>query len=147
MARDAGVRRKERPMACWLVKSEPAAWSWQQHMKAGLAPWDGVRNHQATRYLKAMQAGDRAFFYHSGAERRIMGVIEVSRPYYRDPSDPSGRFGLVDFKALYPLSRPVTLADIKADERLSHIALVRQSRLSVMPIDPDAWRILCAAGS
>jgi predicted RNA-binding protein with PUA-like domain len=134
-------------MACWLVKSEPASWSWQRHMEAGIEPWDGVRNHQATRYLKAMQTGDRAFFYHSGAECRIMGVIEVSRPYYPDPGDSSGRFGMVDFKALYPLARPVRLADIKADERLSHIALVRQPRLSVMPIDPDAWRIICAAGS
>jgi predicted RNA-binding protein with PUA-like domain len=134
-------------MACWLVKSEPATWSWQRHMEAGIEPWDGVRNHQATRYLKAMQTGDRAFFYHSGAECRIMGVIEVFRPYYPDPGDPSGRFGMVDFKALYPLARPVTLADIKADERLSYIALVRQPRLSVMPIDPDAWRIICAAGS
>ena len=137
---------RERPMACWLVKSEPAAWSWQQHMEVGIAPWDSVRNYQAARNLKAMQTGEPAFFYHSGGERRIMGVIEVSRPYYPDPSDPSGRFGLVDFKALYPLPCPVTLADIKADERLSHIALVRQSRLSVMPIDHDVWRIVCAAG-
>ena len=135
------------PMACWLVKSEPATWSWRQHMEAGTEPWEGVRNHQATRYLKAMQTGDHAFFYHSGAERRIMGVIEVSRPYYPDPSEPSGRFGMVDFKALYPLLRPVTLADIKADKRLSHIALVNQSRLSVMPFDLDAWRIIWAAGS
>jgi predicted RNA-binding protein with PUA-like domain len=137
----------EPPLACWLVKSEPACWSWRQHMKVGTEPWDGVRNHEAARNLKAMQAGDRAFFYHSGSERRIMGVVEVSRPYYPDPSDPSGRFGIVDFKALYPLPRPVSLADIKADERLSHIALVRQPRLSVMPIDPGAWRIICAAGS
>jgi predicted RNA-binding protein with PUA-like domain len=115
-------------------------------MEVGIAPWDGVRNHEAARNLKAMQTGDRAFFYHSGGECRIMGVMEVSRPCYPDPSDRSGRFGMVDFKALYPLSRPVTLADIKADARLSHTALVRQSRLSVMPIDHDAWRIVCAAG-
>jgi predicted RNA-binding protein with PUA-like domain len=134
-------------MAHWLVKSEPACWSWQQHMEVGIAPWDGVRNHEATRNLRAMQTGDPAFFYHSGGERRILGVIEVSRPYYPDPSDPSGRFGMVDFKALYPFVRPVTLSEIKADERLSHIALVRQPRLSVMPIDHDAWRIICAAGS
>ena len=135
------------PLACWLVKSEPATWSWRQHMEVETAAWDGVRNHQATRYLKAMQSGDRAFFHHTGAECRIMGIIEVSRPYYPDPSDPSGRFGMVDFKVLYPLSRPVTLADIKADKRLGHIALVRQPRLSVVPIDPDAWRMICAAGS
>jgi predicted RNA-binding protein with PUA-like domain len=134
-------------MALWLVKSEPTCWSWQQHMEVRIAPWDGVRNHEASRNLKAMQTGDHAFFYHSGGERRIMGVIEVSRPYYPDPSDPSGRFGMVDFKVLYPFVRPVTLSEIKADERLSRIALVRQPRLSVMPIDHDAWRIICAAGS
>jgi predicted RNA-binding protein with PUA-like domain len=147
MARDAEVRLEERPLAYWLVKSEPACWSWQQHMEVGTAPWDGVRNHEAARNLRAMQTGDYAFFYHSGRERRIMGVIEVSRPHYPDPSDPSGRFGMVDFKALYPFVRPVTLAEIKADERLSHIALVRQPRLSVMPIDPVAWRLICGAGS
>jgi predicted RNA-binding protein with PUA-like domain len=128
------------------VKSEPATWSWQQHLEAGIEPWDGVRNHQAAANLKAMRIGDRALFYHSGAERRIVGIVEVSRAYYPDPSDPSGRFGMVDFKALHGLSRPVTLAEIKANPQLSHIALVRQSRLSVMPIDEDAWRIICAAG-
>ena len=133
-------------MAFWLVKSEPATWSWQQHMEVGIEPWDGVRNHQAAGNLKAMQTGDRAFFYHSGAERRIMGIVGVTRPYYPDPSDPSGRFGMVDFKALHPFSRPVTLAEIKADPQLSHIALVRHARLSVLPIDDDAWRIICAAG-
>lgn len=133
-------------MAYWLVKSEPASWSWQQHMEAGVEPWDGVRNHQAAGNLKAMRIGDRALFYHSGAERRIMGVVEVTRPYYPDPGDPSGRFGMVDFKALHSFSRPVTLAEIKADPHLSHIALVRQSRLSVIPIDDEAWRLICAAG-
>jgi predicted RNA-binding protein with PUA-like domain len=128
------------------VKSEPATWSWQQHLEVGIEPWDGVRNHQAAANLKAMRIGDRALFYHSGAERRIVGIVEVSRAYYPDPSDPSGRFGMVDFKALHGLSRPVTLAEIKANPQLSHIALVRQSRLSVMPIDEDAWRIICAAG-
>jgi predicted RNA-binding protein with PUA-like domain len=134
-------------MAYWLVKSEPASWSWQQHMDVEIEPWDGVRNHQAAGNLKAMRTGDRALFYHSGAERRIMGILEVTRPYYPDPGDPSGRFGMVDFKALHPLPRPVTLAEIKADPRLSHIALVRQSRLSVIPIDADAWRLICAAGA
>lgn len=133
-------------MAYWLVKSEPATWSWQQHMEVGVEPWNGVRNHQAIGNLKAMQTGDRAFFYHSGAERRIMGVVEVTRPYYPDPSDSSGRFGMVDLKAVHPLAKPVTLAEIKADPHLRHIALVRHSRLSVMPIDDDSWRIICAAG-
>lgn len=129
-------------MAHWLVKSEPNAWSWDQHVKVGVEPWDGVRNHQACNNLKAMRLGDRAFFYHSGAERQVVGVLEVVREYYPDPSDLSGRFGMVDFRAVEPLPRPVTLAAIKADPRLASIALVRQSRLSVMPIGDDAWRIV-----
>ncbi len=93
-----------------------------------------------------MRIGDRAFFYHSGGERRIMGVLEVVREYYPDPSDGSGRFGMVDLRAVGPLPTPVPLAAIKADERLAHIALVRQSRLSVMPIDAAAWALLCEMG-
>ncbi len=133
-------------MRYWLVKSEPQTWSWQQHLQAGIEPWDGVRNHQAAANLRAMQTGDHAFFYHSGDERRIMGIVEVSRPYYPDPTDPSGRFGMVDLKAIRSLSRPVTLAEIKANPALSHIALVRQPRLSVLALDEDAWRRICAAG-
>ncbi len=133
-------------MAYWLVKSEPGAWSWRQQVEAGTTHWDGVRNHQAANNLKAMTPGDKAFFYHSGGERRIVGLVEVVRPYYPDPSDPSGRFGMVDLRALEPLPRPVSLADIKADTRLADIALVRQSRLSVMPIDDETWRIVCAKG-
>ena len=133
-------------MAYWLVKSEPGAWSWADHVKAGVAEWDGVRNHQAAANMKAMTAGDRAFFYHSVNEKRIMGVLEVVREYYPDPSDPSGRFGMVDFRAVEALARPVTLKEIKDDGRLGHIALVRQGRLSVMPIDDEAWHVLCGMG-
>jgi len=133
-------------MSYWLVKSEPNAWSWEQHMAVGVEPWDGVRNHQACNNMKAMKRGDRAFFYHSGAERQVVGVLEVVREYYPDPSDASGRFGMVDFKALHPLARPVSLAEIKADGRLDHIALIRQSRLSVMPLDDGAWRIIAEMG-
>ncbi len=133
-------------MAYWLVKSEPAIWSWDRHVAVGVEPWDGVRNHQASNNMKTMRLGDRAFFYHSGDERRIVGVLEVVTEYHPDPTDASGRFGMVDFKALRPLARPVPLAEIKADPRLHHLALVRHSRLSVMPIDDDAWRILCARG-
>jgi predicted RNA-binding protein with PUA-like domain len=133
-------------MSYWLVKSEPNAWSWEQHVAAGVEPWDGVRNHQARNNMKAMKVGDRAFFYHSGAERQVVGVLEVVREYYPDPSDASGRFGMVDFKALHPLARPVSLAEIKADGRLDHIALIRQSRLSVMPLDDGAWRIIAEMG-
>lgn len=133
-------------MAYWLVKSEPGAWSWDDHVKAGVGEWDGVRNHQAAANMKAMTVGDRAFFYHSVNEKRIMGVLEVVREYYPDPSDASGRFGMVDFRAVEALAHPVTLKEIKDDGRLDHIALVRQGRLSVMPIDDEAWRILCEMG-
>ncbi len=133
-------------MAYWLVKSEPGAWSWDDHVKAGVAEWDGVRNYQACNNMKAMILGDRVFFYHSVNEKRIVGVLEVDREYYPDPSDASGRFGMVDFKALMPFVSPVSLADIRADGRLDHLALIRQSRLSVMPIDDAAWAILCAMG-
>ena len=133
-------------MAYWLVKSEPGAWSWDRHMEAGVAEWDGVRNHQACNNMKAMRVGDRAFFYHSGGERTVIGILEVAREYYSDPTDASGRFGMVDFKALRPLPRPVSLAEIKADGRLGHIALIRQSRLSVMPLDEEGWRIISELG-
>jgi len=133
-------------MAHWLVKSEPGAWSWEDHVRKGVEPWNGVRNHQAANNMKAMKVGDSAFFYHSVNEKRIVGIVEVTRTYYPDPTDPSGRFGMVDFKAAGPLARPVTLEAIKADPRLGHLALIRQSRLSVMPIDDDAWTLICAMG-
>lgn len=133
-------------MAHWLVKSEPGAWSWDDHVRVGVEPWNGVRNHQAANNMKAMTVGDTAFFYHSVNEKRIVGVLEVVRTYYPDPTDPSGRFGMVDFRAVRPLARPVTLEAIKVDGRLGHLALIRQSRLSVMPIDDAAWAILCEMG-
>ena len=133
-------------MNTWLVKSEPGAWSWDDHVKKGVEPWGGVRNHQACNNMKAMRKGDKAFFYHSVDEKRIVGVLEVVSEYRPDPTDESKRFGLVDFKALKPLKTPVTLAQIKEDPRLEHLALVRQSRLSVMPIDAKAWKVLCAMG-
>jgi predicted RNA-binding protein with PUA-like domain len=105
-----------------------------------------VRNHQACNNMKAMKVGEQAFFYHSVTEKQIVGILEVARTYYPDPTDASGRFGMVDFKAIRPLAQPVTLADIKGDERLEHLALVRQSRLSVVPVDAKAWRIICALG-
>jgi predicted RNA-binding protein with PUA-like domain len=133
-------------MAYWLVKTEPEAWSWEDQVAAGTTHWDGVRNHQAANNLKAMRVGDRAFFYHSGDVRAIVGIVEVVREYYPDPSDKSGRFGMVDLRAVAPLPKPVSLATIKADERFAHLALVRHSRLSVMPIDEAAWRLICAIG-
>ncbi|MCH7693782.1 MAG: EVE domain-containing protein [Proteobacteria bacterium] len=131
-------------MAYWLVKSEPGAWSWDDHVKAGVAEWDGIRNHQAAANMKAMKVGDRAFFYHSVNEKCIVGILEVVTEYHPDPTDPTMRFGMVDFKAVTPVKDPVTLRRIKDDGRLDHLALVRQSRLSVMPVDAAAWRIICA---
>ncbi len=128
------------------MKSEPGAWSWDDQVSAGSAEWDGVRNYQAANNMKAMKLGDRAFFYHSVNEKRIAGIVEVVKEYYPDPSDASGRFGMVDVKALRPFETPVTLAQIKAAPRLAGLALVRQSRLSVLPVNEDEWKIICKMG-
>ncbi len=133
-------------MAYWLMKSEPETYSWDDLVGDSPDYWDGVRNYQAANNMKAMKTGDRAFFYHSVKAREIVGIVEIVKEYYPDHTDPSGRFGMVDVKALRPLERPVTLARIKADPRFADIALVRQSRLSVMPISDEHWRILCAMG-
>jgi predicted RNA-binding protein with PUA-like domain len=133
-------------MAHWLVKSEPGAWSWDDQVRDGTTFWSGVRNYQASNNLKAMKLGDRAFFYHSVNEKQIVGVVEVVKEYYPDHTDESGRFGMVDVKALLPLKTPVTLEQVKADPRLNHLALVKQSRLSVMPVDDDAWDLICQLG-
>jgi predicted RNA-binding protein with PUA-like domain len=130
-------------MAYWLFKSEPGAWSWDDQVKAGAAEWDGVRNHQANNNMKAMKKGDRAFFYHSVNEKSIVGVVEVAKEHYPDPTDKSGRFGMVDVKPVVPVTRPVTLAEIKAEPALANLALVRQSRLSVVPVAAAEWRLLC----
>ena len=130
-------------MAYWLFKSEPGAWSWDDQVKAGTAEWDGVRNYQADNNMKAMKTGDRGFFYHSVDAREIVGVVEIVREHYPDPSDPKGRFGMVDVKALMPVASPVTLADIKAEPALSGMALVRQSRLSVCPVADEEWAMIC----
>lgn len=133
-------------MKYWLIKSEPGAWSWENHVDAGTAEWDGVRNYQAANNMKAMKIGDRAFFYHSVNEKRVVGIVEVAKEYYPDPTDPKGVFGMVDFKTVAPMPNPVTLADIKSDERLQELPLIRQSRLSVMPIDAKSWKIICGMG-
>ena len=130
-------------MQYWLVKTEPETWSWDDQVKKGSEPWTGVRNHQAANNMKAMKKGDLAFFYHSGGEKRIVGLVSVSGEYRPDPTDSTGKFGMVEVKAVGPVETPVTLAEIKADERLNHLLLVRQSRLSVMPIDAKSWKIIC----
>jgi len=128
------------------MKSEPGTWSWDDQMRVGAEPWDGVRNYQASNNMKAMRIGDTAFFYHSVNEKRIVGIVRVTREYYPDPSDSSGRFGMVDVQAVQPVPQPVTLARIKAEPRLSDLILIRQSRLSVMPIPDEAWALLCEMG-
>jgi predicted RNA-binding protein with PUA-like domain len=131
-------------MAYWLVKSEPFKYSWSQMVADGRTHWDGVRNYQAANNLKAMQIGDRAFFYHSNEGKEIVGVVEIARTAYPDPGDETGRFVMVDVKPLLPVPTPVTLAAIKADPRLADFALVRQSRLSVVPVRDAEWAMLCA---
>lgn len=130
-------------MAYWLVKSEPDVWSWDDHVKKKIEPWTGVRNYQAANNMKAMKKGDLAFFYHSNVGREIVGIVELVKEAYPDPEAPSHHFVLVDFKAVKPLATPVTLQQIKADPALQDIALIKQSRLSVMPITKAEWgRIL-----
>ena len=133
-------------MAYWLVKSEPNAWSWADHVKAGVAEWDGVRNHQAGNNMRAMKIGDKGFFYHSVNEKRIMGIVEVCKLWYLDPTDPKGTFGMVDVRAMEPFPNPVTLAEVKTNERLMELPLVTNSRLSVQPVDTNSWKIICRMG-
>lgn len=128
--------------AHWLVKSEPDAFSWEQQVAVGVEPWTGVRNAQAANNLRAMRAGDLAFFYHSNEGREIVGVVEVAREAYPDPTEETGRWPCVDMRALRPVPRPVTLAAIKDEPRLEGLALVRQSRLSVVPVSEAHWAVL-----
>jgi predicted RNA-binding protein with PUA-like domain len=136
------VPDKETTVAHWLLKSEPSKYSWDQLVKDGRTHWNGVRNFQAANNLKAMRRGDRGFFYHSNEGLAIVGIVEIVREYYPDPSDASGRFGMVDVKPVRPVARPVTLQEIKAEPRLAGFALVRQSRLSVVPASDAEWRLL-----
>ncbi len=130
-------------MHYWLLKSEPSAYSWDQLVKDGRTQWNGVRNYQAAKNLKAMKQGDRAFFYHSGEGPAIVGIVEIAKEHYPDPGDPQGRFVMVDVRPLMPVRQPVTLAAIKAEPKLGDLALVRQGRLSVSPVSAEHWRFLC----
>ena len=129
-------------MQYWLVKSEPDAFSWDQQVAHEVEPWTGVRNALAAKNLRAMRQGDFAFFYHSNIGKEIVGIVEVARESYPDPTDETGRWVCVDMRAVRPLPKPVTLAAIKATPALAELALVRQSRLSVMPISPEHWALL-----
>ncbi len=133
-------------MAYWLVKSEPSSYSWEQMVKDGRTFWSGVRNYQAANNLKAMKKGDRAFFYHSGDDKAVVGIVEIAKEYYPDHTDETGKFGMVDVKAALPLKTPVTLAAIKAEPKLKNLLLIRHSRLSVVPIDEPSWRLICTMG-
>ena len=131
-------------MKYWLLKSEPDVWSIDQQKKAGVkgAAWDGVRNYQAAKNLKTMKKGDQCFFYHSNIGKEIVGIVEVIKEAYLDKTDKSGRFVAVTVKFVKKLSKPITLESIKKTKELSNLALIKQSRLSVMPIDSKSWKKL-----
>ena len=129
-------------MKYWLLKSEPDAWSWDNQVKEGASMWDGVRNYQARNNLKEMKKNDLCFFYHSVTERSIVGIVKVVKEYYPDPTDKTGRFVVVDVKATKKLKNPVSLDQIKENGKLQDIALVKQSRLSVMPLKKTEWDII-----
>ena len=129
-------------MKYWLLKSEPDAWSWDNQVKEGASMWDGVRNYQARNNLKEMKKNDLCFFYHSVTERSIVGIVKVVKEYYPDPTDKTGRFVVVDVKAIKKLKNPVSLDQIKENNKLKDIALVKQSRLSVMPLKKNEWDII-----
>jgi len=133
-------------MAYWLVKSEPDAFGWDQQVANGTEPWTGVRNHTAKLNLKAMRMGDRAFFYHSNIGKEIVGVVEVVREAYPDPTAEKGDWVCVDMRAVGPMPRPVTLAEMKEDAALEGFELIRQSRLSVVPVSPAHWQHICKLG-
>ena len=129
-------------MKYWLLKSEPDTWSWENQVKEGASMWDGVRNYQARNNLKEMKKNDLCFFYHSVTERSIVGIVKIVKEYYPDPTDKTGRFVVVDVKAMKKLKKPVSLDQIKKSSELQDIALVKQSRLSVMPLKKTEWNII-----
>jgi len=134
-------------MKYWLMKSEPDVYSWDTLVTDKKGHWDGVRNHTAAIHLKTMKKGDLAFFYHSNIGKEIVGVMEITKEAYPDPSDQAGKFVMVDVKPLKPLQRPVTLAEIKTIDSLKDMALLRLSRLSVQPVTAREWSIICKLGS
>ena len=135
-------------MAYWLFKTEPEAFSWEMQKQRGAKgePWSGVRNFAAAKHMKAMKKGDLGFFYHTGDEKQIVGIVEVIAEYKPDPTDETGKFGLVDVKAVKDVPKPVTLAAVKADEKLKDMVLVREARLSVQPVTPEQWKYICKLG-
>src|SRR6266852_3807388 len=136
-------------MAYWLLKTEPETFSWDDQVKRGGKgePWTGVRRYRAREHLKAMRLGDHAFFYHTGKEKQVVGIVEVIREAYPDPTDADGAFVAVTVRSVKPLPKPVTLAAVKAEPRLEDMALVKYSRLSVQPVADREWKIVCAMGA
>jgi predicted RNA-binding protein with PUA-like domain len=132
----------------WLVKSEPSVWSFDDQKKAGIkgTVWDGVRNYQASNYLKQMKIGDLCFFYHSNEDKKIIGIVKIIKSAFIDPTDKEKRFVAVQLAYSQNLNEPVSLADIKENKEISHLPLIKQSRLSVMPIDSKSWKIICKMG-
>jgi predicted RNA-binding protein with PUA-like domain len=126
----------------WLIKSEPASYSWNQMMQDKVVHWDGVRNYQARNNMRKMKLGDLTFFYHSNKDKAVMGIIKVLREYYPDHTDPTGKFDMVDFEYVEALPRPVTLHEIRSHPKLQNTALIKQSRLSVMPILKEEYNTI-----
>jgi predicted RNA-binding protein with PUA-like domain len=135
-------------MAYWLLKSEPDGWSWDKQLAAGAkgAEWDGVRNFAAQKHMKAMQLGEFGFFYHTGDEKRVVGLVKVTALAHPDSTDPEGKWVCVDVAAVGPMPEPVTLAAIKAEPKLQDMVLVRQARLSVQPVTAEEWQLVCKMG-
>ena len=129
-------------MNYWLLKSEPSTWSWDDQSKVKKEMWDGVRNYQARNNLIKMKKGDLCFFYHSVNEKKIVGIVEVVKEHYPDPTDKTNKFVVVDIKTKKKLKNSVSLKQIKSQKKLSHLALIKQSRLSVMPIDEESWYLI-----
>lgn len=135
-------------MAHWLFKSEPSSWSWDEQVACGAkgTQWTGVRNHSAKLNLMAMRKGERGFFYHSNEGKAIVGIVEVVKEYHPDPTDLSGKFGMVDLKAVEPLKTPVTLEDVKAEPKLAGMVLINNSRLSVQPVTDEEYDLVRKMG-
>ena len=133
-------------MKYWLLKSEPSTWSWNDQIKEKITMWDGVRNYQARNNLMSMKVNDLCFFYHSVNEKKIVGIVSITKEHYTDPTDKTKKFVAVDVKTKKTLKNPITLKQIKKEKKLSHLALVKQGRLSVMPIDKISWDLICKLG-
>jgi len=135
-------------MKYWLLKTEPEEWSWKDQIKSNKtgSVWDGVRNFQARNNLKAMNLGDQCFFYHTGKERKVVGIVKVIKKYFADKNDRTGNFGSIMVRSHKKMKLPVSLKNIKKHRLLRHLSLVKQSRLSVMAVDSKSWKIICKMG-